>query len=141
MLIYRQIVLNPMPAYELISRENAEQMLSHIPEEIPEGLCRHNLDYWGFSNAEDYFDLGYHQAYNIINDLLDISLPEYWIMKIEFRATEHSDEFREMEVQFGSSTDPRKIESAYQAGWKYARTKLKEILEKHIISRRKESKC
>lgn len=141
MLIYRQIALNPMPAYELISRENAEKILLHIPEKIPEEQRRKNLDYWGFTNAEDYFGLGYLQAYSVINDLLDISLPEYWIMRIEFRATEHSDEFRETELQFGGDTDPSKIESAYQAGWKYARTKLEEILEKHIIPPGKESKC
>ena len=129
MTIYDQMKTMPLPAYKVVSRKNAEKIMSCIPENIPENHNRLNPQFGGAKNC---FYSGYLQAYNVIYALLDGPTLDRAILLLELRAVELSDEYQAMINLFSDGTDSTEVELAYQIGWDYARTKVEEILEKHI---------
>lgn len=129
MTIYEQMKTMPLPAYKVVSRKNVEEIMSRIPENIPENHKRRNLKY---DDAQGCFASGYLQAYSVIYALLEKVYFDKGILSLEFQAVEYSDEYLSMRKLFSEGTDPTEVELAYQIGWDYARTKVEEILEKHV---------
>lgn len=129
MTIYEQMKTMPLPAYKVVSRKNAEEIMSRIPENLPENHNRLNPEFCG---AKGCFCSGYLQAYNVIYALLDGPTLDRAILLLELRAVELSDEYQAMINLFSDGTDSTEVKLAYQIGWDYARTKVEEILEKHI---------